>query len=488
MSSAAPLAAPPPPAAAPAAPAAPPPGAPGAAAAPLPGTKRARAASPGAVARAALRARLSACSAADDFGGALAAVEATAAGGATMPPPHAYNLLLNIASRARAPVARGVLDSALAVFGDMVARRVALTEASYASVIRLCALAGDAPRGAALLEQMKAAGLAPRLRSYAALVKAFAGAADVRATRALFADMAARGVAPSQAEHAALLRALAAAGAPAADALAHLRAIAADQPVLDAELAAALEETLRASAGAWACARVRVDRAAPRCPATGRTLRAIDASAEQLAALRAQTAALAGEAPDAAARFGAFRAWLAARDDFDVLVDGPNVGFFGQNHEGGALMYSQIEAVRAHFAAQGRRVLIVIGEKWLGAHAAANANVRRTVKRRTNFYAARARGETPAYVSRFAAAAAKSGGRAAAVDAPDAPPPPPPPLAAAGGSTFSGSHIWAAPDSDNAGNDASGGSCACRASVGRCGDRHRHLPCTHASGTIAGAA
>ncbi len=371
-----------------------------------------------------------------------------------MPPPHAYNLLLNIASRART-VDRGVLSSALTVFHDMVSRRVALTEASYASIIRICALAGDARAGAALLEQMKASGLTPRLRSYASLVRAFAAAADARATRALFADMAARGISPSQAEHAALLRVLAATGAPPAEAVAHALAVADDHPVLDEEMAAALEAALLGGAGggcggAWACARVRIDRASALCPATNRRLRAIDVSREALAALAAQTAALVGDAPDAAARIHEFRAWLAARADYDVLIDGPNVGFFGQNFDSGALMYSQIDAVRAHFAAQGRRVLIVIGEKWLGARSFSDPAMRRTIKRKTNFYAARARGEAVSYVSRFAATGAKHSSRGAPAGS-DAPPP----HAAAGQSTFLGSHIWAAPDSDSTSKDAS---------------------------------
>ena len=405
-------------------------------------TKRRRSLSPDSAARQALRVRLSACSAADDFPAALEAIAALRAT-AVMPPPHAYNLLLNIASRART-IETVVLKSALSVFADMVSRRVALSEASYASIIRICALAGEPDQGSGLLEQMKAGGLTPRLRSYAALVKAYAVTANVTQVRALFADMARANITPSQAEHASLLLALEKAHHGPQVAIEHVKAIAEDQPIFDEELAAALEATLHKSGGEWATTRVRINRATGICPVTGRTLRAIDVSPAQIAELSLQTAALAGDSPDVAARVGAFRAWLAARPDFDVLIDGPNVGFFGQNFESGALMYSQIEAVRAHFAAEGRRVLIVIGEKWLGTRSFSDATMRRTMKKKNNFYAARSRGETVAYTSRFVSSSGKSGGGGGGggLDATSAAVQP---TSTTTDATFSGSQVWCAP-------------------------------------------
>ena len=426
--------------------------------------KRKRASSPSSEARAALRVRLSACSASDDFPSALAAIEEAREKLGTMPPPHAYNLLLNIASRARS-VDSHLLDSAVCVFNDMIAARLALSEASYASIIRICALAGDVTQGSALLEQMKRAGLAPRLRSYAALVRAYAAQPDLPATRALFADMAQLDVVPGQGEHAALIRALRAAAAePVAETLAHLRTIAAEQPLFEDELAAAVEAAIT-SDGTWATERVTLS-AAGVCPATGRKLRSIDVSPDELAALRAQCTELAGDRPEAAARFNAFREWLAARGaDFDVLIDGPNVGFFGQNYESGALMYSQIEAVRAHFHAQGKKVLIVIGERWLAPRSFSDPAMRRTVKRKMNFYAARARGELTDYSSRFGGAhvgAAAGAGAAAAVATGDG---------ARLAPAFSRSQVWNAPSeeshagesspqSSSSGSDSDSGRCA----------------------------
>ena len=408
--------------------------------APLPAlpvpTKRRRSLSPDASARSKLRECLSECSKKEDFDTALKAVNSFG-----MPPPYAYNLLLSIASRAQS-VKPDVFASAVKVFDNMVEQKVALSEASYASIIRICALADNPGKGAELLNHMKDSGLTPRLRSYAAIVKAYAAIGDVTNTRALFADMVGAKITPSQAEHAALLRALTAKKMPLADSVTHiLKEAAADHPVFDEELAAALEASVVGSGGAWACKRVSISRATGVCPETGRTLRALDVTPAQLAFLSTATAGLAGDAPDVAVRVGAFRAWLAARDDYDVLIDGPNVGFFGQNFESGALMYSQIEAVRAHFAAQGKRVLIVIGEKWLGTRSFSDASQRRTMKKRGNFYAMRSRNESHVYASRFAG----GGGGGKAHSHPQAQAQATSVKGEGGGGAFKGSQVWCAP-------------------------------------------
>ena len=68
-----------------------------------------------------------------------------------------------------------------------------------------------------VLQQMKAADIAPRLRTYAPLVRALSEARDLPGVQGLFADMASRGISPQQQEYAALLRALGRAGsAPSA--------------------------------------------------------------------------------------------------------------------------------------------------------------------------------------------------------------------------------------------------------------------------------
>jgi hypothetical protein len=59
-----------------------------------------------------------------------------------------------------------------------------------------------------------------------------------------------------------------------------------------------------------------------------------------------------------------------------VVVDGANVGHFGQNYSAGAFRFAQVDAVRAHFQALGLRVVIVLHEHWFARSADLSRNVR----------------------------------------------------------------------------------------------------------------
>ena len=159
--------------------------------------------------------------------------------------------------------------------------------------------------------------------------------------------------------------------------------------------------------GGWRVARVTIDPAVGICPLTGVRLRSLDCTPAELTQLAAQSEALSG--PENLA-FRDFKEWLARQQarfsaadakrqqlqqlspptaavspvlsGFEVIIDAPNVGFFNQNFEGGALMYTQIDSVVRHFQRLGARVLLVIGSRWLDPTRIANASRRRVPGRR----------------------------------------------------------------------------------------------------------
>ena len=160
----------------------------------------------------------------------------------------------------------------------------------------------------------------------------------------------------------------------------------------------------------WVGGYTTVDPATGHCPGTQVKLRSLELTSAELSQLCNQSEALGssdqigvggadGESDGVVppppppsgpkrALFDEFKAWLAVHGPFDVVVDGPNVGFHNQNFAGGALMYSQINAVVRCFQASGARVLLVIGSRWLDARMSANPNKRRPPVRK--------RGEDPA--------------------------------------------------------------------------------------------
>ena len=131
---------------------------------------------------------------------------------------------------------------------------------------------------------------------------------------------------------------------------------------------------------AWACRRVTIPADTGICPVTGYKLRSLDLEQGELQTLATQIEALAtgGKTP-----FSVFKSWLGrhgGKSGFDVIVDGPNIGFANQNFRGGALMYTQIDAVVREYERAGKRVLLVIGARWLDSRRYGDAEKRRPIK------------------------------------------------------------------------------------------------------------
>lgn len=73
--------------------------------------------------------------------------------------------------------------------------------------------------------------------------------------------------------------------------------------------------------------------------------------------------------------FDSFTRWAASRGPFDTIVDGANVGMYGQNGEGAAFSFAQVEALMAELRAEQPRPgapppLLVLHERRLRGGAA----------------------------------------------------------------------------------------------------------------------
>jgi proteinaceous RNase P len=368
-------------------------------------SKKKKTLTPEAAALLALKNGLTSCVPTSDFPKALLLVKEAIASG-MVPTAHFYGILLNIATRATR-LEPEVMQNALHVFQHMLSSNSKVPEASYTSMIKICALASAPEEGMKLLDKMCESGVEPRLRSYVGLIEAFAQRSDLQSLKKVFNHMEKYDVAPSQMEYANLLRVLRQ-NNKEEEGLALLQKCMSVVRVLEPSLASAVtyffsgvepngESRAFLTPITWKCTRSLVKRATGLCSVTGRSLRSIDLSPDELHQLASKCESLACSSDGARHQFEDFKRLLTLRGPFDVIIDGANVGFYGQNHFDGGLSYSNIDAVVRHFQQQGLRVLVVMNDKWLQPRFYSNPDMRRPFKRRVNYYAARARGEDVDY-------------------------------------------------------------------------------------------
>lgn len=116
-----------------------------------------------------------------------------------MPPKEAFNNLLALAAglgeqgsgsfpiRTEEPPSD--ITSAFIVFNDAKAAGAVIQEAAYSGLIRCCSLNDRHVEGLAILREMQAAGITPRLRSYSALVAAYCAIQDEAQSVLLFEEL-----------------------------------------------------------------------------------------------------------------------------------------------------------------------------------------------------------------------------------------------------------------------------------------------------------
>ena len=255
------------------------------------------------------------------------------------------------------------------LFGELEARQIE-NEGSYAALARALTEAGELAKASAAVTRLlraphsaseRAAALQPKLRTAAPLLRALCASDERGAAVRLWRQLERSGVGFGEAEYAAMLGMLARAGARR-----QLRRRLDDYvdmwPRPTAEGAALVADAFGGLAGTPAAAHARLRRGAPDAAA----LRLLSLSDDQLAHVRRVLLDRAQQTDSASAvPLLEFAAWLDGRPPFDYVIDGPNVAYYNQNFEGGAFSYRQIAAVMAHLQAGGRRVLLLLPEKYV---------------------------------------------------------------------------------------------------------------------------
>lgn len=253
-------------------------------------------------------------------------------------------------------------------------------ESAVTVMVRLCCIAGAPERALSLVEEARVAGMKPKLRTLAAILAQAAKAGDRQTCDGVWAKLSSYGLEPQDTEYAAMLRGLRGVHMRQREVLKQLLIdlpLPSDPPLIEeigrafgvegamAFRCAALPygEGLQEDGGQWRVGWTSIDTAG-RCALSKRRLQALRISAAEERELFACTAKLANDSGFNKG-FKLFQKWLREQEPYDVIIDGANVGFNNQNHEGGHFQYQQIDAVVQHFQSAGQRALLVLHPKWL---------------------------------------------------------------------------------------------------------------------------
>mmetsp|Transcript_48820 Transcript_48820/g.136670 ORF Transcript_48820/g.136670 Transcript_48820/m.136670 type:complete len:561 (-) Transcript_48820:52-1734(-) len=269
--------------------------------------------------------------------------------------------------------AESLLDSAVRLNGNR------LSEPMVHAMVRLLCAAGLLGRALEFVEKAQASGAKLRLRTLGAVLGRASETADRETCEVVWAQIAALGLEPQDTEYAAMLRGLRASPSQQRGILSQMLEVLpmpSDPPLIEAiaqvfgvERGLALQdadppcaEGCDADGCRWRVGWTSVD-AEGICALTGRRLGALDVSAEgheELSDFARRLAHNGGKNRS----FSRFQRWLAEQAPYDVIIDGANVGFSGQNREGGQFQYAQIDALVRRLREMGHKVLLVLHSKW----------------------------------------------------------------------------------------------------------------------------
>lgn len=99
------------------------------------------------------------------------------------------------------------------------------------------------------------------------------------------------------------------------------------------------------------------------CSVSKKHLRSMQLSEDDQKVLADLTFKLGTRTPSHKASFEDFQNYLDESPQFDVLIDGANVGFCNQSWAGGEFKLCQVEQMTRHFLRQQKRVLVVLHTK-----------------------------------------------------------------------------------------------------------------------------
>lgn len=228
------------------------------------------------------------------------------------------------------------LQAAARIVAHMKANKVSEDDVTYATLARAAAQQGDADKALEWARTCASTTRILRLRTIAPALVGFALAG--RAKDALEVDKWAVEMASldlTDYEYHLLLEAVVKGGTHQ-QLIALLHRMSEDVAALPPRTVELLVSYFKSPAAAaaagceWSVAEVAVD-AAGRCAAAGGQLQVVELKPDEWAAFADQIASLASKNQKRAGDFPAFMAWYERWGPFDVLVDGANVAFYGQN-------------------------------------------------------------------------------------------------------------------------------------------------------------
>eukprot|EP00405_Crypthecodinium_cohnii_P054808 CAMPEP_0206618934 /NCGR_PEP_ID=MMETSP0325_2-20121206/60552_1 /ASSEMBLY_ACC=CAM_ASM_000347 /TAXON_ID=2866 /ORGANISM="Crypthecodinium cohnii, Strain Seligo" /LENGTH=678 /DNA_ID=CAMNT_0054141255 /DNA_START=253 /DNA_END=2289 /DNA_ORIENTATION=+ len=256
-------------------------------------------------------------------------------------------------------------------------------EPAVTVMVRLCCSAGRPQRALALVEEARRAGMKPKLRNLLPVLVQAADAQDTVACEAVWAEIPKWGLVPQDTEYAAMLRGHTGKRQRQKEILLQMLEdlpLPSDPPlvqeignvfgvdkVLDFKgTSPQMREGREEGDGSgrrWHVGWSSIDPLGV-CSLSGYTLQGLRISRAEEEELFSSTSKLANDS-GCNKGFRLYQKWLLQQEPFDVIIDGANVGFNNQNHEGGHFQYPQIDIVVQHFLSLSQRVLLVLHPKWL---------------------------------------------------------------------------------------------------------------------------
>eukprot|EP00854_Cymbomonas_tetramitiformis_P011078 gene11078-13095_t len=281
--------------------------------------------------------------------------------------PSSYNVLLHLcketaiakvskdASAEPTPQAESADSSAPAEL-DMIAcssdllqhmkdKGVTRVEATYSELARIASTCGKPTRALELVAEMKAENIEPRLRSYSPAIQGFCNLGQVDAAFELAETVRGAGLVLTENEYRSLLGASAAAGRQpqVAEVLERMRR---ELPQIGEETASVLKayftSPLASTANGnkeYSVSRCTVNEEGT-CSVSGAKLLAVDLTSEEREKLAAGIAKLACER-EKHDHFEYFKRFLKEQGPYTLLIDGANVGMYGQNFENSGFNFKQ---------------------------------------------------------------------------------------------------------------------------------------------------
>lgn len=284
-------------------------------------------------------------------GDAEAAMEAhdeACARGETLP-THACNVVLHLCAKVESQGDADGKDAswwrskAQSVFQGMEEKGIQRSEVTYTSMARLAAAVGDAKGAAEVAEQARAAQCGVRLRTYAPALHAFCVQGDFECAMEVMESIKAAGLTPTQKEYAALLQTCTAKGRRP-DGQKLLQEMKTSLEEVHEDTAMVLRRWFETDARPWKVEQDEVD-AKGTLRKCQRQLRASDLTEEERKAFAEGIAKVACERETKPNDFLQFKEWLEKQGPYKYVVDGANVGMFGQNFHGSRFQFRQIERV-----------------------------------------------------------------------------------------------------------------------------------------------